>query len=237
MISLVCPVYNEKENIKNLIEEIDKKIKSPKELLIIYDSENDNTLQAVEEIKDKYPFQILMLKNIYGSGALNAIKTGFKKANGDFILVIMADLSDDLSVVDKMYELANRGYDIICGSRYMKGGKQIGGPFIKKILSMTAGLSLHYLTGIPTHDITNSFKMYSKKLIDELEIESNAGFEIAMEITVKAYLKNKKITEIPSIWKNRIHGKSRFKIFKWLPHYIKWYLYAFKKLNLFKKFF
>ncbi len=233
MITIICPVYNEKENIKKLLDEIELKIKTEKEILIIYDFEEDNTLPVISQIKSNYSFKITTVKNIYGKGVLNAIKTGLKLAKSDTLLVIMADLSDDLSVVDKMYELIKDGYDIVCGSRYMKGGKQIGGPFIKKLLSKLAGLSLHILTGIPTHDITNSFKMYSKKVVDEIEIESTGGFEIGMEITIKAYVMGKKITEIPSIWKERVYGKSRFKIIRWLPKYLKWYFYALKK-SLFK---
>lgn len=230
MLSIVVPVYNEKENIKNLLDEISYKIKTFKEVLIIYDCEEDNTLDILPQIIPNYSFSIKTIKNMYGNGVLNAIKTGFNYASYDAILVVMADLSDDLSIVDDMYKLIQSGYDIVCGSRYMKGGKQIGGPFIKGILSRIAGLSLHVLTGIPTHDITNSFKIYSKKVINEIEIESTGGFEIGMEITVKAFLNNRKITEIPSIWRDRIHGKSNFKLLKWLPKYIRWYLYTFKKI-------
>lgn len=229
MLTIVCPVYNEKENIKNLLDEIKSKIKTEKELLIVYDFDEDNTLPIISSIKHAYPFKINTVKNIYGKGVANAIKTGLKTSKTDAVLVVMADLSDDLSVVDRMYELIKNGYDIVCGSRYMKGGKQIGGPFIKKLLSKMAGLSLHILTGIPTHDITNSFKMYSKKVIDEINIESKGGFEIGMEITIKAYFNGRKITEIPSVWKDRIFGKSRFKLFLWLPKYLKWYFYALKK--------
>lgn len=108
----------------------------------------------------------------------------------------------------------------------MKGGKQIGGPRLKKILSRMAGISLHYIIGIPTHDITNSFKMYSREIIDTFEIESTGGFEIGMELTIKAYISGFKITEIPSTWKDRIAGESNFKMWKWIPKYIYWYLYA-----------
>jgi len=141
----------------------------------------------------------------------------------------MADLSDDLSVASKMFDLIKDGYDVVCGSRYMKGGSQIGGPIIKGLLSRLAGISLHYLTGIPTHDVTNSFKMYSRDALKRINIESTGGFEIGMEITVKTFLNGGKITEVPSTWKDRTDGKSNFKLFRWLPKYIKWYVYAILK--------
>jgi len=229
MISIVVPVYNESENVVPLIDEIDLKIKTPKKVIFIYDMDDDNTLPVIKRIYNKYNFNIETVKNKYGRGVAKAIKTGLEVSDTDAVLVMMADLSDDLSIVDRMYEMIKSGYDIVCGSRYMKGGKQIGGPLIKKTISQLAGLSLYYLTGIPTHDITNSFKMYNKSFLNQIRIESDGGFEIGMEICVKAFVMGRKIGEIPSIWRDRTKGKSKFKILKWLPKYLKWYFYAFKK--------
>jgi dolichol-phosphate mannosyltransferase len=132
-------------------------------------------------------------------------------------------------VVDRMYNSMKDGYDLVCGSRYVQGGKQIGGPFIKKSISRMAGLSLHYLSGVPTHGITNSFKLYSKAMIDTMNIESDGGFEIGMEITVKAYFSGFRVTEMPCTWTDRDAVESRFMIAKWAPKYLKWYFLAIKK--------
>jgi hypothetical protein len=105
----------------------------------------------------------------------------------------------------------------------MKGGKQHGGPFLKGLFARIAGVSLHWLTRIPTHDVSNSFKMYRKTMLDDIPVESNGGFEIGMEIVVKAYTAGYKITEIPSEWYDRTTGKSNFKLWTWLPHYLHWY--------------
>jgi dolichol-phosphate mannosyltransferase len=144
------------------------------------------------------------------------------------VLVTMADLSDDLTQVDEMYSLYLQGFDLVCGSRYMKGGRLIGGPFFKQALSRFSGLSLHYLRGIPTHDATNSFKLYDAAMVRSLSVESVAGFELGLELTAKAFLNGYRITEIPSTWRDRTAGTSRFRIFNWLPHYLKWYFYAFQ---------
>jgi glycosyltransferase involved in cell wall biosynthesis len=229
MIGIVVPVYYEDENIENLLNEIEGKIKNSKKVFIVYDVDEDPTVPVVFNLIDRYSFEIKLVKNKYGRGVAKAIKTGLEISDTDAVLVVMADLSDDLSIVDRMYEMIKNGYDIVCGSRYMKGGKQIGGPLIKKTISRLAGLSLYYLTAVPTHDITNSFKMYNKSFLNQIKIESDGGFEIGMEICVKAFVAGKKIGEIPSIWKDRTKGKSKFKILKWLPKYLKWYFYAFKK--------
>jgi dolichol-phosphate mannosyltransferase len=228
MISVVVPVYNEADNIRHLFDELKLKISVPIEVLIVYDREDDNTIPAVGEILALYPFNIKLVKNNWGKGALNAIKTGFRESRCEAVLVVMADISDDLKVVDEMYNLLLKGYDVICGSRYIPGGKQIGGPFLKRNFSRVAGVSLHYLTGLPTHDVTNSFKMYSKRLLHSIDMESTGGFEIGMEITVKAFVKGYKVTELPTTWSDRVAGESRFKMWKWIPKYLHWYFYAFK---------
>lgn len=226
-LEIIIPVYNEGENITATLDEIDRKITTPLEILIVFDFDEDNTIPVVHEyIRTKQSENIHLVKNDFGRGVLNAIKKGFDTARSDVVLVIMGDLSDDLAVVDDMYQKIQSGYDIVCGSRYVKGGRQIGGPWLKKTLSRGAGISLHLLTGIPTHDISNSFKMYRTGMIRNFTIESSGGFEIGLEILVKAFLNGYRITEIPSTWRDRAAGKSNFKLGKWLPKYVHWYLLA-----------
>jgi glycosyltransferase involved in cell wall biosynthesis len=226
-INVVIPVYDEGENIISTLLEMKKKVNTPYQIYIIYDFDEDNTLPFVEDYMQKNP-NIRLVKNSFGRGVANAIKTGFKAVEDGVILVVMADLSDDLGKVDQMFMKINEGYDIVCGSRYMKGGKQIGGPWFKKLLSRIAGVSLHYLIGVPTHDITNSFKMYTSRIVNDITIESNGGFELGMEIVLKAFINGYKITEVSSVWRERTAGRSRFRLWKWLPKYLKWYWFGIK---------
>jgi len=230
LLDIVVPVYNESDNILKLFDEIDTSIKSDKRVLIVYDFDEDTTVPIVENNKIKYGFDIELVKNTYGKGACNAIKYGLKNSTEDKILVMMADLSDRLDVVDTMIERINEGADVVCGSRYMKGGEQHGGPFLKSLFSRMAGISLHLISGIPTYDVTNSFKMYSRQLINAIELESIGGFEIGLEICVKAYIGRYVIEEVPSRWYDREDGESHFHMWKWMPHYLKWYLYCFVKV-------
>ena len=226
-LGVIIPVYNEGPNIKATLLDIEQKVHTPHRIYIVYDFDEDNTLPVVKKMQQE-GLPIELLKNS-SRGVAYAIKTGLRNANEDYLLVTMADLSDDYSVVDNMCQLMTQGYDIVCGSRYMKGGKQIGGPFFKKMLSRIAGVSLKYLAGIPVHDITNSFKLYRKSMLDNIDIESENGFEIGMEIVVKAHFGGHKVTELPCIWTDRQAGQSKFKIFKWMPKYLRWYFYALNK--------
>jgi hypothetical protein len=110
----------------------------------------------------------------------------------------------------------------------MRGGRQIGGPALKSMLSRFAGVSLHHLAGIPTHDATNSFRAYRRAIFDEIEIESRGGFELALEVTGKAFVMGRRVTEVPSTWRDRVAGESRFKLMAWLPSYLHWYFYVIR---------
>ena len=223
ILSLIIPVYNEKDSILELLDDIQISIKIPISVEIIYDHDSDNTIPVVKKVINNYSFKINLIKNIYGDGALNAIKTGLHSFDADACVVMMADGSDDLNSINGMYGLFCQGFHIVCGSRYMKNGKQVGGPKFKKFLSTFAGKSLFYLTGLPTSDVTNSFKLYSREAIKSINIESSGGFEIGMEIVVKSYLQGLAIAEVPTSWKDRFAGTSNFKLRKWLPFYLKWY--------------
>jgi dolichol-phosphate mannosyltransferase len=225
LLHIVTPVYNEADNFPTLYKEIEEKVKTPHELIVVYDRDDDTTVPIVKKYQKKDK-NVILHKNTRGRGALNAIRSGFDYVQSGPILVTMADLSDDLSVVDTMYEFYTQGAVVVCGSRYMKGGKQIGGPLLKRTLSRFAGVSLYWLRRFPTHDVTNNFRIYDKAFLDSLTIESSGGFEIAMEITVKAFKQGKQIAEVPSAWYDRTAGESNFKLWKWLPSYLKWYFEA-----------
>lgn len=224
-VSLVIPVYNEGENVPYLFEGIAEHIGADPEILICYDFDEDNTLPAVREFESRFP-NTRLVKNTYGRGPLGAIKSGFDAASKPAVIVMMADLSDDLKCVTRMVELSREGYHLVAASRYMRGGKQIGGPLLKRTLSRLAGVSLHYLAGVPTHDSTNSFKLYTKELLNSVKIESTGGFELGLELTVKAHLRGMRIAEVPSTWLDRTAGESRFRLWKWLPSYLRWYRLA-----------
>jgi dolichol-phosphate mannosyltransferase len=222
-LSVVLPVYNEGPNITPTLAALRGSVRvRPLEILVVYDFDEDSTVPVVKELEDRMP-EVRLHRNQLGRGVLNAIKSGFRAASAPYVLVTMADRSDDPADIDSMLELARGGGDVVAGSRYMAGGRQVGGPFVKRTLSRAAGLSLHYLAGIPTHDPTNNFKLYSRRLLEAVTIESQAGFELALELTVKAHLMRMPIAEVPTTWRDRTAGESRFQMRKWIPHYLRWY--------------
>jgi hypothetical protein len=133
----------------------------------------------------------------------------------------MADLSDDFPIIPSMLDAYRAGADVVVASRYMRGGRQLGGPWLKGQLSRWGGRSLAWLARFPVHDATNSFRLYDAELVRALDLESRGGFEVGFEITMKAWMKGHRLVEIPCTWRDRVAGQSRFNLRRWLPLYAK----------------
>lgn len=228
VLSVVIPVYNEGDNIGPVLRRFDDAVTTrPREVLIVYDFDADTTVPVVRALQPEMP-DVRLVRNDLGRGVLNAIKAGLAAAQAPNILVMMADGSDEPQAVDAMVKKAEAGADVVSASRYMSGGHQIGGPILKRLMSRAAGLSLHWIAGIPTHDPTNNFKLYSRRLLQAVTIQSDAGFELALELTVKAHALGMPVAEVPTTWRDRTAGESRFRIWQWLPHYLHWYGYGMR---------
>jgi glycosyltransferase involved in cell wall biosynthesis len=227
-LSLVIPVYNEGANFPALWSAVTAQVQSRFRAFVVYDFDNDNTVPVLQQIISTGETRLVPVKNNVGRGVIGAIRTGFNQVESGPVLVIMADLSDDLAKVDQMVDYYRKGYQVVVGSRYMPGGRLLDAPPLKGAMSRVAGLTLHWFRGIPTHDATNAFKLYDSKILKSMTIESKAGFELSLEITVKAFLAGYRIVELPTTWRGRTQGESRFKIWAWLPQYLKWYFYAFR---------
>ncbi len=224
----MIPVRNEAESIRQLFDSLARAVASKAEVILIYDSEDDPTIAQARRQERRLPWTLRLVKNNLGRGPANALRAGFDAAAGDAVVVVMADLSDDLPLIDRMYARILSGDDVVCGSRYMRGGRQNGGPLFKRVLSRLAGLSLFWGAGLPTHDATNAFKAYRRSFLRSLNIEGDGGFEISMEITIKAWLAGGRVSELPATWTDRMAGVSKFRLWKWLPRYLHWYFYALK---------
>jgi len=225
-LSIVLPVYNEGEAVEPVLRALSAGVGTPHELVVVYDFDEDTTVPVVNRLATEIR-GLRGLRNDLGRGVLNAMKAGIAGTSAPFVLISMADGSDEPEIVDRMVRFAEAGADVVSASRYMPGGRQIGGPLVKRLMSRAAGLTLHWFAGVPTHDPTNNFKLYSRSFLDATTIESTAGFELGLELTVKATLARRRVAEVPTTWRDRTAGQSNFKLRKWLPHYLHWYRLAF----------
>jgi len=225
-VSVVVPAYNESEHIIPVLDRLFESVRLPCEVLVVVDTEEDDTIPVVAEYSLKEP-RIRCLVNTYGRGPANAIRFGIDAAAAPVTVVTMADGCDDPRQIDELARLVDRGVAVAAASRYMPGGQQVGGPVLKGMLSKLAGRSLRVFTHIGTRDPTNSFKAYSTEFVHAVGIDSRGGFEIGIELTAKAKRLRMPVAEIPTIWLDRQAGMSNFKVAKWIPGYLRWYRFAF----------
>lgn len=223
-IDIVIPVYNEGENILNTLNAFQSQVHSQIRVLICYDHEEDNTLAA---IKGKtFNFEVVPVKN-KGKFAHGAAVTGLYHSYSAAVISYMADDDYNANVIDRMIEGFQNGAEIVVGSRFIPGGNMQGCRWQKAIPVRLAAFSLHTFAGLPVHDPTNAFRLFSRKLLKHVKIESSLGFTYSIELLVKCHRLGWKMAEVPAQWYERKKGSSRFKVFKWAKAYLRWYFYAF----------
>lgn len=226
-LDIVIPVYNEGANIVPTLRAIAREVKSSNRVLICYDREDDDTLPAIDSNRGEFNELAIVLLRNHGRGAHSAVLTGFATSDAPFVLVFPADDDYNAGILDSMAAEAASGCDIVCASRFMAGGAMVGCPWLKAFLVRAANFTLYHLARLPTHDASNGFRLFSRRTIDGIAIESDRGFCYSIELLVKCHRLGWRIGEVPARWFQREHGASRFQVIKWLPSYLRWYVYAF----------
>jgi dolichol-phosphate mannosyltransferase len=226
-IDIVIPVYNEGRNILSTLRALARGVKTPARVLICYDLDEDDTLPAVRNNPDaRAGLEVRFVRNPV-RGAHGAVMAGFAVSTAAIVVVYPADDDFNAGIIDDMASLVRDGYDVVCASRFMPGGTMQGCPWLKAVLVRSAAFILNHFAALPTKDPTSGFRMFSRRVIDQIEVESDQGFCYSIELLVKAHRLGWRIGEVPALWFERQHGTSRFRVLKWLPAYLRWARYAF----------
>ena len=221
-LSIIIPAHNEAELIEKTVCRIVGKVNiQDYEIIICNDHSTDNTLEIANSIARRFG-NIRVLSNDGPKGFGNVIRFGFNNAIGDYVVLMMADLCDDPDTVNSMVPMMDKGYDVVVGSRYIRGGKKINiQNHFKSFCSWGIGFIGWHILRIKTHDSTNAFKMIRRDIIKKINVTSN-NFDISLELTVKLYRAGAKMTEVPTIWIDRSEGSSKFNMVVASKRYIRW---------------
>lgn len=234
-LDIVIPVYNEGANILPTLTSLARAVKAPLRVLICYDREDDDTLPAIDNNRAALSGLAVEFVRNRGRGAHGAVLTGFAASTAPFVVMLPADDDYNAGMLDAMLGKAQGGCDIVCASRFMPGGGMQGCPWLKAVLVRAANFTLYHLARLPTHDASNGFRLFSRRVVDEIAVESERGFCYSIELLVKCHRLGWPIGEVPARWFQRAHGQSRFQLLKWLPDYLRWYAYAFATTYLGRK--
>ncbi|MFP3165278.1 MAG: polyprenol monophosphomannose synthase [Acidianus sp.] len=221
-VTIVIPTFNERENIIRLLSLLSKVIRA--RIIIVDDNSQDGTAEAVRSLNSPN-IQVIVREKERGLGS--AIRTGIQKAieNGtDYVVTMDADLSHDPIYLPAMYEKAREGYDLVIGSRYVKGGGIENWPIKRRIISWGANFLVRLLLRSPLHDNTSNYRIYSTRAAKEvLKCESADGYEFQICAVYRVLKANLPVAEVPIIFKDREIGKSKLttgQIYKWFKYVI-----------------
>jgi glycosyltransferase involved in cell wall biosynthesis len=223
-LDIIVPVYNEADNIVDVLDSLWHSVRTPFRVLICYDRDDDTTLEAVSRYRQ--PLDIVLVKN-RGRGIHSAVVTGFEASTANAVLVFPADDIHNAGIIDRLFAEFERGCEVVAPSRFMKGGVMKGCPWLKAVLVRTAAFTLFHFAIVPTHDATNGFRLFSRRVLRTFLIESSQGGSFSIELLVKCHRSRWPVGEIPAVWHERSAGQSRFRVIRWVPAYLRWYFYAF----------
>ena len=218
---IAIPTYNEVNNISNLLNKLYEQLTHIKELdttvLIIDDNSPDGTANLVQKLSKRYKsknFRIIILSRKTKDGLGRAYIAGFNKLMGlnlDYIIQMDADLSHNPSYIPNFIMAAKKNYDFVVGSRYISGGSTPDWSVYRRVLSKSGNLYSRLILGNKISDYTGGFNMYSVDLLKKIDtnIITSTGYGFLIELKHRARLKAKNIKEIPIVFSDRVHGKSK----------------------------
>jgi len=225
LLTIIIPVRREEESIGTTIRLLSKTVQTPYVILIADDTVDpgDKTIEVVEKIKHHAP--ILFSKKRKGDvdGFGPALVRAAKLVTTPYTVVVMADVCDDPHTIDRMVErMKKTSCDVVCGCRYMRGGKKFGGPALQGLLSTYLNRFLFSVLRFPTWDATNAFKLYNTSFLQSILPDMPmSGVEFSLQLMIRAVAKHARVIDIPTVWQGRKQGESKMQLLSRGPKYIR----------------
>ncbi len=226
-ISIVMPVRNEGVNLRMILKIINALMETPYEVLVVYDSPDDDSIPAAAAMQKQYP-AVKPLHNQLGRGVVNAVRSGVAAAKGEYVLILPADDMGAIFSINQMLAEIEKGYDLVSATRYAKGGKVVGGAISSRMLSRIANKLFIIFAGSAMTDSTVGIKIFKREVFGRIKLECNpVGWAFAFEMAIKAQLMGLKTSEVPIVSINRFYGgTSTFKLKRWITEYIRWFFWG-----------
>jgi dolichol-phosphate mannosyltransferase len=213
-LSVVIPARDESGCIASTVQHLHLELSLngvPHEIVVVDDGSSDETWQILTELQTRLK-ELTPVKNEGPHGFGRAIIHGIDHAQGDAVVIMMADESDDCRDVVRYWKLLNEGYDAVFGSRFMKGGGVIDYPWLKLKINRLANTFIRFLFGIKLNDTTNAFKAYRKTTLEGCRPFLSPHFNLTVELPLKTIVRGYSWMVIPITWRNRRSGVAKLKI-------------------------
>ena len=214
LLSVVIPCRNEEGAVASAVEHLHVELRLhgvEHEIVTVDDGSTDATWAAMQKLAPRVP-TIRPVQNTGEHGFGRAIVCGIDHSQGDAVVIMMADESDDCRDVVRYWQLLGQGYDAVFGSRFVRGGGVIDYPAHKLLINRMANLFLRLLFHVPVNDFTNAFKAYRRRALDGCRPFLSPHFNLTIELPLKTIVRGYSWTVIPITWRNRQAGVSKLQI-------------------------
>jgi dolichol-phosphate mannosyltransferase len=221
-LSLIVPAYNEEQNIAESLRPLWKRLDLAGidyELVVVNDNSSDATGRVMAELAAENP-RVKPVDRTPPRGFGRAMRAGLDAAGGDVVIPYMADASDDPEDVVMYYNEICNGYDCVFGSRFMKGSRTSNYPKIKLLVNRIVNTVLRVLFWTKFNDLTNSFKAYRSYVIRECGPYRASHFNITIELSLSALIRNYNILQVPISWQGRTWGSSNLRLMEMGRRYL-----------------
>lgn len=217
---VIIPTYNEIENIESIIRAVFS-LETNFHILVIDDGSPDKTGDKVKRLQSEFNTGVEKLFLIdrgrklgLGTAYLNGFQFGLE--NGyDFIFEMDADFSHNPNDLEKLLNTAiNENYDLVIGSRYIKGVNVVNWPLGRVLLSYIASMYVRLITGLPVRDTTAGFKCYRRQVLETIDLSKIkfVGYAFQIEMKFNVWKHGFKLKEVPIVFVNRVRGESKMTI-------------------------
>jgi len=209
-VTVVIPTYNERANIRELLEEI-LALGPDYRILVVDDRSPDGTAAEARGLGDS---RVEVLERDGPRGYGRAVVAGFQKAlegaGSELIVGMDADFSHDPAVIPELVRRSEEA-DVAIGSRYCPDGGTVNWPIRRMMLSRTANQYVRAILGLPTHDSTSGFRCYRREILESIDLEEvrSEGYSFLVEVLYRAWVAGARIAEVPILFKDRVKGKSK----------------------------
>jgi dolichol-phosphate mannosyltransferase len=213
-LSLVIPAYNEEQNLPGVLRDLQTTFAQegiPHEIIVVNDNSKDGTAEVLRAFAAADP-NIRTVTRVPPGGFGRAIRSGLEVVSGDVVIPYMADLSDHPHDAVAYYRKIEEGYDCVFGSRFIKGSSVSNYPRMKLICNRIVNKCIQWLFWCPFNDLTNAFKAYRTRVIRDSGPYHACHFNITIEMSLGALIRNYRIAEIPISWTGRTWGSSNLRL-------------------------
>ncbi|WEL38452.1 dolichol-phosphate mannosyltransferase [Encephalitozoon hellem] len=213
MYNVIIPTYNERENIKVLLQMVSDVMSNegePFKIVVVDDSSPDGTYGVVESMG--LP-NVCLLSRKKKLGLGSAYRTALKHCEYPFTIVMDADLSHDPMYIRTMIEIQKQGAEIVVGSRYSEKGGVYGWSMKRKIISLGANNLARTFLNLNVSDVTGSFRLYKTEAFRALVEKSvSTGYSFQMELMCLAKRHGLRVSECPIVFHERKRGESKLSL-------------------------